>query len=259
MPPQTSYSQTAIAAQPGQPFDAEVSRQDTVSRIASVNIAFGTYCELNSSGLAVPMQDATTLAGTVGVTNGSATATFSTAQTLPQGQALIFASQPGVIYYLAAALAAATAATLTQNYSGTTNASTTTSTGFNPNAIGIAMGGELSAEEAYVPFAVPASSSGSTASGWLKGQSVTFMRRGRIWAAGDATGTSLRYGAINVHHSSDGTHAQGVFTFSAVSPTAGNEIDVAPGVTVWNPDLAAATYTDPFGNTFNVYPVEVHL
>lgn len=195
--PQLHYSQTAIGGQPGQPYDAELSSQDVVSIIAAVNIPFGTYCEFNSSGLAVPMQDSTV--------GGS----------------------------------------------------------FVPQAIGIALGGEFSAEQGYVPFAVPNVGAGSSATGWLKGQSVSFMRRGRIWVLGDASGTSIRYGAINVHHSSTGAHPQGVFTFIPVQTTAGDEIDIAPNVTVWNPNLiggtSGITFTDPFGNVFTPYPVEIHV
>jgi hypothetical protein len=266
--PQLSYSQNAIAAQPGMAFDLDASSSDSVSRIAAVNIPFGVYCELTSTGLAQPLQDSTTgaafpgtagligiskfepfaneqqyvswqvpaaLAGTILVTNASASVTFSTAQTLPAGAELVFASQPGVIYFLQTALAAATAGTLTAVYSGVTAAATTTT--------------QLGA--------------GSTAIGWAKGMVVPFKRRGRIWVAGDATGTALRYGAINVNHSSTAAFAQGVFTFSAVSATAGHEIDIAPSCTVWNPDLLGGTtgitYTDPFGNTFKVYPVEINL
>ena len=197
MPPQLSYSQNAIAGQPGQPYDSELSNQDIVDVIAAVNIPFGTYCELNASGLAVPMQDSTT--------GGS----------------------------------------------------------FSPSAVGIALGGEFSAEEGYTPFAVPNVGAGSTATGWLKGQAVSFMRRGRIWVLGDASGTSLRYGNINVHHSSTGAFLQGVFTFAAVSAAAGNEIDIAPNCTVWNPGLIGGatgmTFTDPFGNVFTPYIVEIHI
>lgn len=196
-PPQTSYSQNAIPGQPGQPYDSELSNQDIVDVVAGVNIPFGTLCELNASGLAVPVLDSTTGAS------------------------------------------------------------------FNPQVAGIALGGEFSVEQGYVPFTVPDVGTGSSASGWLKGQVVSFMRRGRIWVLGDASGTSLRYGAINVHHSSDGTHLQGVFTFAAVSATAGNEIDVAPSCTVWNPTLIGGatgmTFTDPFGNVFTPYIVEIHV
>jgi hypothetical protein len=195
---QLSYSFDAIRAQPGMPFDMEVSNRDVVSVIASENIPFGSFCELKSgyASLAYLAQDATT--------GGS----------------------------------------------------------FAPESIGIAMFNALGVEESYVPFPVPATGAGSTAVGWLKGMKVPFMRRGRIWVLGDAGGAALNYGNINVWHSSDGTHAQGVFTFTAVSATAGAEIDIAPSCTIWNPDgltSAQLTQTDPFSNVFKCYPVGINL
>jgi hypothetical protein len=65
--------------------------------------------------------------GTVAVVNGSAAITFSGVQTMAAGDALIFASQPGVFYFLSAAIVAATPGTLTANYLGT-SAPTTTAT-----------------------------------------------------------------------------------------------------------------------------------
>jgi hypothetical protein len=191
--PQLSYTQNAIAAQPGMAFDAESSTRDVVSRICAVNIPFGVYCELDSNGLAVPMKDATT--------GGS----------------------------------------------------------FLPQSLGISMFDPLGVEQSYVPFSVPATTGGSSSVGWLKGMAAPFMRQGRIWVAGDSSGTVQKYGAINVWHSSDGTHKQGVFTNLAVSATAGAEIDIAPSCIEWNPDLLGGNYTDPFGNVFSVYPVEIKL
>ena len=335
--PQLSYSQNAIPGQPGMAFDNELSSRDVVSAVCAVNIPFGVYCELNASGQAVPMQDATTLAGTVTVTNGSASITFSTAQTLAAGQVLYFSDQPAMPYRLAAAVAASTAGTLDRLYSGTGGAGKLTSVGFTPgvasavqiNALGISLFDPLGVEQAYTTWSVPATltgtasvvngsaavvftnnqtlaqgqplvfssqpgvqyfvatatsasnqatltanyggttngaatvtepGAGSSAKGWLAGMAAPFMRKGRIWVAGDASGTALQYGAINVHHSSDGTHAQGVFTFMAVSFTVGNEVDVAPGCTVFNPNLAySAQYTDPWGNVFSMYPVEISI
>ena len=66
------------------------------------------------------------LGGTASVLNGSTSVTFSSNQTLNQGAAVYFASQPGIAYYLAAAVVASTAATLTVAYSGTSAAATTT-------------------------------------------------------------------------------------------------------------------------------------
>jgi hypothetical protein len=57
--------------------------------------------------------------------SASTSVTFDTAHTLPAGQSMTFASQPGVVYRLASAMAASTSGTLTAAYSGTPNASTT--------------------------------------------------------------------------------------------------------------------------------------
>jgi hypothetical protein len=139
----------------------------------------------------------------------------------------------------------------------------TTGTNFNPSAFGISLFDPLGVEENYVTFPVPASTAGSSSSGYLKGQSVPVMRKGRIWAATDGGGVATRSGPINVEHSSTGAHSQGVFTFSAVSAVSGNEIDIAPSVTVYNPDLlyggTGQAMTDVFGNTYNSIPVEINL
>lgn len=68
--------------------------------------------------------NAANLSGTISVTNGSAAVTFSTSQTLAAGTALVFASQSSVVYYLTGAVSG-TSGTLSTNYTGTTNASTT--------------------------------------------------------------------------------------------------------------------------------------
>ena len=196
--PQTTIPFTGIAGQPGRAFDMEASNRDVVSILAAVNIPFGAYCELNSSGLAVPMQDSTT--------GGS----------------------------------------------------------FSPKSIGVCMIDPLGVEENYQVFTVPNAGTGSTSSGYLAGQSVPFLRKGRIWVLGDGNGTVTQYGAINVLHSSTGAFSQGVFTFTAVSSTAGHEIDIAPSSTVWNPGFASsvaawAVYSDVFGNNYYTIPVEMNL
>ena len=328
--PQLSVTQNAIPAQPGMAYDNELSSRDVVSRVCAVNVAFGVYCELNSSGQAQPVQDATTLSGTVTLSNGSASITFSTAQTVAAGQLVTFSDQPAVPYRMAAAVVASTSGTLDRLYSGTGGSGKLTSLGFNPNALGISMFDPLGVEQTYVTWAVPTTLAGtasvvngsatvtfntnqtlaqgtaivfssqpgvqyfvaqaSSAStlayltvayggatngaatvtepgngssntiGWKAGTSAPFMRKGRIWAAGDASGTAVQYGPINVHHSSTGANAQGVFTFLPVSFTAGNEIDIAPGCLVFNPGLAwNAQYTDPWGNVFSIYPIEINI
>ena len=189
--PQTSYSFTAIPAQPGMAYDMEQSNRDVVSVICNANIPFGVLAELDGNGLLQPVQDATT--------GGS----------------------------------------------------------FKPALAGITMFDPLGVEESYVQFAVPPSGAGSTAVGWKKGMSVPVMRRGRIWVLGDASGNILRTGPINVWHSSTGANPQGVFTFQAASAAAGAEIDVAPDCLSWDPDLKGGTFTDPFGNVFKTYIVEI--
>lgn len=69
------------------------------------------------------------LTGTVSVTNGLTTITFSVAQTLPQGAALVFSNQLGTVYYLAAAVNGSTAGTLTVAFSGTTAGADTVTEG----------------------------------------------------------------------------------------------------------------------------------
>jgi hypothetical protein len=266
--PQTSVLQLAVPAQPGMPFDAEASTRDVTSVIASTNIPFGAYCEyVTVSGLNLlqVMQDPQTtglLTQTVTATNGSASVTFSANVTLAKGTKLQFSGQPGVFYYLAAAITAATAGTLTNLFSGTTGAGQVVNTFFNPNAAGIALFDELGVEQNYVPFQVPPAA-GSTSSGWLKGQAVPVMRRGRIWVVGDAGGTVVPTNTINVWHSSTGANPQGVFTYSPTAQTVGGEIDIAPGITPvqsTNTGVAYATsYTDPFGNIFKIYPVEINI
>lgn len=326
--PQLNYSQNAPAAQPGMLFDAEMSARDVVTAVAAVNIPFGVYCELNAAGQAVPLQDAG-LSGTVTVTNGNSSITFSTAQTLSQGQGLQFSDQPGVTYYLAAAVTNSTSGTLTQNYTGTGGAGKLAAKSpYSPLALGISIFDPLGVEQNYVTWTVTTTlagtvnvvsgsptvtfsqnqnlaqgsqlvfssqagtvyflaqaasgtvgtltqnyggtsngaatatvpGAGSSAVGWRAGTAVPFLRQGRIWVAGDASGTALQYGAVNVHHSSNGTTSQGVFTFLGQNFTVGSEVDVAPGCTVFNPGLTwKSQYTDPFGNVFSVYPVEIRI
>jgi hypothetical protein len=77
----------------------------------------------NSSNNWVPVA----LSGTVTTTAGSTSITFSTNQTLPSGAILYFSNQPGVPYYLNAAVSASTSGTLTSAYTGTGGSGQTTS------------------------------------------------------------------------------------------------------------------------------------
>lgn len=332
--PQLSYLQNAIIAQPGMAFDAEAAARDAVSRVAAVNIPFGVYCEIITSGSqagqAQPLQVSVLGGATaVHVTNASAAVTWTGNVSIPAGQGVVFSSQPGVVYYFTAAISAAASGTLANVYSGSTSTTATMANApYAPNVAGISLFDPLGVEQNYATWTVPTvlagtvsvtngsasitfsqnqtlaagqplvfssqpgvqyfltsavtagtagtltanyqgatngsttttlPQSGSSVTGWKAGTPVPFMRRGRIWAAGDGGGTALRYGPINVNHSSTGANPQGVFTFSAVSQTAGSEIDVAPGVTIWNPDNITVPQVDPFGNLFKSYPVEINV
>lgn len=96
--------------------------------IAAVNAALNAITGQIGSSATLKIYTDNALTGTVSVTNGSASITFSTAQTITAGTILQFASQPGVYYTLTGAITAQTSATLSSNYTGTTNASTTTGT-----------------------------------------------------------------------------------------------------------------------------------
>ena len=65
------------------------------------------------------------LSGTVTVTNGSAAITFSTAQTLPNLQPLVFSDDPQTVYYLSGSVSG-TSGTLTKNYGGAGGSGKTT-------------------------------------------------------------------------------------------------------------------------------------
>lgn len=263
--PQLNVTQRAPIAQPGQPLDMDVSRRKVVSAVCAVAIGFGTLLEYTATGSVQPVQDTgtagtflpklagiaildpvgreqiyvsptvpTALAGTVTATNGSTALTFTTAQTLAAGQPLTFSGQYGVVYYVAAATSASTSAVLTAKFTGTTAAGQTAT--------------QVQA--------------GSTTPGYRAGQVIQIMRNGYIWVLGDGGGTALQTGAINVRHSSTGANPQGVFTFTAASTTAGNEIDVAPSCSIFNPNALGGAgglaVTDPFGNTnASIYPVEI--
>lgn len=100
----------------------------THTAIASVNAALNAILDtpIGSGGFMDWYTDAS-VTGTVSVTNGSASITFSTAQTIAAGTIIQFASQAGQLYALASAVSSSTSGTLTAVYLGTTNASTTSS------------------------------------------------------------------------------------------------------------------------------------
>ena len=95
--------------------------------VGSDNVAHAlAYTNVANPGPAIP---AAALTGTVTVTKGSTTVTFSAAQTLTAGQLLSFSAQAGVSYTVAASTSASTTATLTTAYTGTTGAGGTTTPG----------------------------------------------------------------------------------------------------------------------------------
>lgn len=79
-------------------------------------------------GLDIEAPTGIALAGTVTLTNGSPSLTFSQNQTLAAGTQFVFSDQPGVPYTLQSAISASTSGTLTTNYTGTGGSGKTTST-----------------------------------------------------------------------------------------------------------------------------------
>src|SRR5271157_4745168 len=101
---------------------------------ASASITFSQNQTLNIGdslvfSLSGPTNYGTPLAGTVSIANGSANITFSQNQTLTQGSTLVFtsSSQPTTFYVLNAAVTGATAGTLTTNFTGVTDTTSTVS------------------------------------------------------------------------------------------------------------------------------------
>lgn len=108
--------------------------------------------------------------------------------------------------------------------------------------------------------AIPPNTTGSSTTGYHKGMRVPVLRRGRIWMQFDGQGTPTRLGPVNVWHSSDGSHPQGVITFTATATTAGSEVSTAPpSMESFNPDGLAGLYTDGFGSSAGIIAVSVNL
>jgi len=102
-----------------------------------------------SSGSNVAYRTGAQLSGTVSVTNGSSTVTFSSPQTLAKGTPLMFAAELSSCstyncpyFSVAAATTASTTATLTSNYSGSSNTATTA---WNEGTQGVATGDQAEA------------------------------------------------------------------------------------------------------------------
>lgn len=109
MPPLQSLTLTCTDGSPGDSYNLVIVTYDGVVHTISYTIVANQGAALASSA-------------TTSVVNGSASVTFSVAQTLAIGGALQFGvgAQPGVFYFLSAAVVASTAGTLSTNYLGTT-------------------------------------------------------------------------------------------------------------------------------------------
>lgn len=89
-----------------------------------------------------------------------------------------------------------------------------------------------------------ASSGGSAGSGFYgTNDMVPVLRKGRIYAAWDGSGTQAILGRINVNHPSTGdtNGVRGVFTGSATSTTAGAEVTQCPAEILSVRDVSAST------------------
>jgi hypothetical protein len=138
----------------------------------------------------------------------------------------------------------------------------TTGSSFLPLLGGISMLDAFAVEMGYTTYSVPPSTTGSSSAGYPIGFSVPLVYRGGIWGAWDGnTGTALPLtGGIQVWHSSDGSHSQGVFTTLAAQTTLHQEIDgPLPYITVWDPFLKSGAYTDSFGNVVDIVALQINL
>jgi hypothetical protein len=128
--------------------------------------------------------------------------------------------------------------------------------------VGVSVYDPMGVMQDYIGSApsVPPTGNGSSTSGWPKGMRVPVLRKGRIWMQFDGGGTVNRIGPINIWHSSDGTHPQGVVTFTATATTAGAEIStLGAAFQSWNPEGDAGAYEDGFGTTNTIICVSVNL
>jgi hypothetical protein len=131
-----------------------------------------------------------------------------------------------------------------------------TTTTFLPKMVGVAMFDPVGGENSYPPAT---GTNVVSFAGYAVGQMVPVARKGQVWVQTDAGGTWPEFAAVNVWHSSDGTHNQGVFTMTAPSATAGAEIDaLGAGVLGVHP-AKAGTYTDGFNQSIKVAVVELNL
>ena len=106
----------------------------------------------------------------------------------------------------------------------------------------------------------------SSSAGYAAGEMVPVMRSGKIYVLTDAatqlanwTASWPSLGQVTVWHSSNGTHAQGVFSMVGVSTTSGAEIDLCPTSIVGRDTALASLYTNGFGAVFAVAVVGINL
>lgn len=130
---------------------------------------------------------------------------------------------------------------------------TGTAGSFTPRVVGVSMLDPMR-EQTFVPDAL----TGSTPRPYKAGEAVPVARRGSVFVQWDGGGTWGSLVKPNVWHSSDGTHSQGVFTFTGTATTAGAEIDNAPsGILAIRPQWASNVTTN-FG-TAGVAVVELNF
>ena len=105
-----------------------------------------------------------------------------------------------------------------------------------------------------------------TAAGYAAQEMVPVMRSGTIYVLTDSATEQASWanpwpslGAINVWHSSDGSHFQGVFTQLAASAVSGAEIDALPTSIIGRDPSRQATYQNGFGAVFSIAVVEINL
>lgn len=118
-PPQQTLTLSCVDGAVSDSYDFSVIGSDGISHAVH-------YVNAINPGPAIP---GTALTGTVTVTFGSTTVTFSGAQTLTAGQLVTFSAQAGVSYAIAASTVASTTATLTTAFTGTSGAGGTTTPG----------------------------------------------------------------------------------------------------------------------------------
>ncbi len=140
-----------------------------------------------------------------------------------------------------------------------------TTSSFLPALLGVAVWDP--AREQALPVQGGTSSSGiQTYSGYAQYEMVPVMRSGTIYVQTDSVTQQASWanawpslGQVLVWHSSDGTHAQGVFTMLAASATTGAEIDECPTSIIGRDPARQVTYTNGWGATFGGAVVELNL